>query len=140
MSETTNGKPTFQPLPAGDYLVRMSRFEEKPTKNGAGKLISAGFEVVSGESKGRLVFHNFLVEHTNPKAQEIGNKQLDEYLQAVKAGGLEGINFDRTLLEQWTEIPFTAVVGIEEPSSYRAADGSMKKSKARNKIKKFMSR
>jgi hypothetical protein len=139
MSESTN-KPTFQPLPAGDYLVRMSRFEEKPTKNGAGVLISAGFEVVSGESKGRLVFHNFLVEHTNPKAQEIGNKQLDEYLQAVKAGGLEGINHDRTLLEQWTEIPFTAVLSIDEPQSYRAADGSMQKSKARNKIKKFMAR
>lgn len=136
----TESKPTFQPLEAGDYLVRMSRFEEKPTKNGTGKLISAGFEVVSGEQKGRLVFHNFLVEHTNPKAQEIGNKQLDEYLQAVKAGGLEGINNDRTLLEQWTEIPFTAVVTIDEPQSYQAADGSMQKSKARNRIKKFMSR
>ena len=140
MSNTTESKPTFQPLPAGDYLVRLSRFQEKPTKNGAGVLISAGFEVASGESKGRLIFHNFLVEHTNPKAQEIGNKQLDEYLLAVKAGGLEGINYDRTLLEQWTEIPFTAVVNIEEPSSYKAADGTMKQSKARNNIKKFMSR
>lgn len=140
MSESTESKPTFQPLPAGDYLVRMSRFEEKPTKNGAGVLISAGFEVVSGESKGRLVFHNFLVEHTNPKAQEIGNKQLNEYLEAVKAGGLEGINNDRTLLEQWTEIPFTAVLSIEDPKSYKAADGTMQKSKARNNIKKFMSR
>lgn len=140
MSETTNGKPEFKPLEAGDYLVRLSRFEEKSTKKGDGKLISAGFEVVSGESKGRLIFHNFLVEHPSEKAQEIGNKQLDEYLQAVKAGGLEGINYDRTLLEQWTEIPFTAVVNIEEPKTYKAADGTMQKSKARNNIKKFMSR
>lgn len=139
MSETTS-KPSFQPLDAGDYLVRLSRFEEKRTKNGSGILISSGFEVVSGESKGRLIFHNFLVEHTSPKAQEIGNKQLNEYLMAVGAGGLEGINNDRTLLEQWTEIPFTAVISIEEPSSYKAADGTMQKSKARNNIKKFMSR
>jgi len=139
MSETTE-KPTFQPLDAGDYMVRLSRFEEKKTKNGAGVLISSGFEVVNGEQKGRLIFHNFLVEHTNPKAQEIGNNQLDDYLKAVGAGGLEGINNDRTLLEQWTEIPFIAVVNIEEPSSYKAADGTMKKSKPRNNIKKFMAR
>ena len=137
MSET---KVEYKPLEAGDYLVRMSRFEEKPTSKGDGKLISAGFEVVSGESKGRLIFHNFLVEHPSAKAQEIGNKQLDEYLQAVKAGGLEGINYDRTLLQQWTEIPFTAIVSIEEPKSYKANDGTMKKSLARNNIKKFMSR
>ena len=124
MSETTE-KPTFQPLDAGDYLVRLNRFNEKTTKNGAGKIISAGFEVVSGESKGRLIFHNFLV---------------DDYLKAVGAGGLEGINNDRTLLEQWTEIPFVAVVNIEDAKSYQAADGTMKQSKARNNIKKFMGR
>lgn len=140
MSNTNGSKPEFKPLEPGDYLVRMNRAEEKPTKNGAGKLISAGFEVVSGEQKGRLIFHNFLVEHTSPKAQEIGNQQLDQYLQAVGAGGLEGINHDRTLLEQWTEIPFTAVVSVEDPKSYKAADGTSKQSKARNTIKKFMSR
>lgn len=141
MSDTNaNGKPDFQPLEAGDYLVRMNRAEEKPTKNGKGTIISAGFEVVNGGSKGRLVFHNFLVEHDNPKAQEIGNKQLDEYLRAVGAGGLEGINYDRTLLEQWTEIPFIAFLKIEEPREYQAADGTTKTSKARNVIKKFMAR
>jgi Protein of unknown function (DUF669) len=136
----SNDKPEFKPLDAADYMLRLSRFEEKATKNGKGVLISAGFEVVNGDSKGRLVFHNFLVEHTSPKAQEIGNGQLDEYLKAVGAGGLEGINNDRTLLEQWTEIPFVGVLGIEEPREYTAADGTQQTSKARNKIKKFMSR
>jgi hypothetical protein len=133
------GKISFEPLPSGDYLARMNRFEEKDTKNGKGKLISAGFEIVSGEEKGRLVFHNFLVEHSSPKAQEIGNKQLNEYLEAV-GSSMDELNHDRTLLEQWTEIPFTIIVGIEEPSQYTAADGSTKTSKARNKVKKFMKR
>lgn len=133
-------KVEFKPLEAGDYLVRMNRFEEKPTKNGQGTIISAGFEVVAGEQKGRLVFHNFLVEHSSERAQEIGQKQLDQYLGAVGAGGLEGINNDRTLLEQWTEIPFTAVLSIEEPKTYKKADGSNGTSKARNVIKKFMKR
>lgn len=135
-----SNKPNFEPLQPGDYLVRMNRFEEKSTKNGAGTIISAGFEVVSGEQKGRLVFHNFLVEHSSTKAEEIGKKQLDQYLEAVGAGGLDGINNDRTLLEQWTEIPLTAVVSVEEPKTYKKADGSMGTSKARNIIKKFMKR
>lgn len=139
----SNGnKPEFQPLEKGEYLVRMTSkgLEEKPTKNGKGILISAGFEVVNGDNKGRLIFHNFLVEHTSAKAQEIGNTQLDEYLKAVGAGGLEGINNDRTLLEQWTEIPFIAKVGVEDPKEYVANDGTTKTSKARNKVFGFMSR
>ena len=140
MSETKELKPTFQPIPTGDYLVRLSRFKEEPTNAGTGVMVKAGFEVVSGESKGRLIFHNFLVEHTNPKAQEIGNKELDQYLAAVGAGGLDGINNDRTPLEQWTEIPFTAIVNIEDAKSYKAKDGSMARSKPRNNIKKFMAR
>jgi len=136
----TNGKPEFKPLESGDYMLRMNRYEEKTTKAGNGKLISAGFEVVNGDSKGRLVFHNFLVEHTSAKAQEIGNNQLNQYLEAVGAGGLEGINYDRSLLEQWTEIPFIAAVGVEEGREYKAADGTTKIGKDRNVIKKFMAR
>ena len=132
-------RPEFQPLESGDYLVRMNRFEQKPTKNGKGEIISAGFEVVSGDSKGRLVFHNFLVSHANPKAQEIGMDQLDKYLKAV-GSSLESINNDTTLLEQWTEIPFIARVDVEEPKEYTAADGTTKTSKARNVIKNFMAR
>jgi hypothetical protein len=138
---SNQNKPNYEPLEAGDYTLRMNRFEEKKTKNGAGVMISAGFEVVKGEHKGRLVFHNFLVEHTNPKAQEIGNQQLDAYLKSVGVNdGLEGIGYDRSQLEDYTELPFTAGVGIQEASEYKAADGSTKTSKARNVIKKFMAR
>jgi len=136
----SNAKPEFTPLEAGDYKVRMNRFKEDPTKNGKGRMISAGFEVVDGDNKGRLIFHNFLVEHTTPKAMEIGNQQLDEYLKAVGAGGLEGINNDRSLLEQWTEIPFIATVKVKDASEYVAYDGTTKTSKAKNEIKKFMKR
>jgi hypothetical protein len=134
-------KKGFEPLPEDEYLVRMGRFEEKATKNGKGTLLSAGFEVVSGESKGRLVFHNFLVEHESKAAQKIGNDQLDKYLKAVGiADGLEGINYDRTQLGDYTEIPFIAKVVIEEPSEYVNANGEKVMSKARNKITAFKAR
>jgi hypothetical protein len=134
-------KVTYEPIPAGDYTLRMNRFDKKATKNGKGTMISAGFEIVKGEYKGRLVFHNFLVDHESAKAKEIGNKQLDQYLKAVGVNdGLEGINYDDSQLEEWTEIPFTGILSVKESETYKAADGSTKLSKPRNEIKKFMAR
>lgn len=140
MGKQFEEKKGFEPLPEGDYLVRMNRAKEVETKNGNGKMISAGFEVVSGEQKGRLVFHNFLVEHTNPKASDIGLKQLDFYLKAVNAGGLTGIDNDLTKLDKYIEIPFIASLKIEDEKEYKKADGSTAISKAKNAIVKFMSR
>jgi len=139
MTETVKNfvEGEFLPLPVGDYLLRMNRFEEKATKAGNGKLISASFQIVNGEYKNRLIFHNFLVEHTSAKAQEIGTEQLDRYLKAVGVeGGLEGIDYDRTQLENYTELPFIATLKIEEAKEY--APGKI--SKARNNIVKFMAR
>jgi hypothetical protein len=138
MSNATEFKKgDFPALPEGDYLIRMSRYSESPTNAGNGVLGKAGFEVVSGESKGRLVFHNFLVEHTTPKAQEIGNSQLDSFLKAVGVNdGLEGIGNDRTRISEYLELPFTASLVIEAPKEY--APGKI--SKERNKIKTFKRR
>jgi hypothetical protein len=139
MSNETRNE--FTPIEANEYLLRMGKFKEAPTKNGKGRLISAGFEVVSGEFKGRLVFHNFLTEHTTPKAQEIGREQLSNYLSAVGVeGGLEGINQDLTQLENYTELPFIGKVVIEDPQEYMDASGVAKTSKARNKIVAFKAR
>lgn len=134
-------KGDFQPLPEGDYLVRMNRLVEEPTKNGKGVMVKAGFQVVNGDHKGRLIFHNFLVEHTSEKAAKVGNDQLNKYLQAVGvADGLEGIGHDRTQLEDYTELPFVATLKIEGEREYTAADGSLKVAKPRNKIYSFKAR
>lgn len=142
MSNTINSsKPDFSPLEMGDYTLRMNRISEEPTKNGAGVMVKAGFEVVNGDNKGRLVFHNFLVEHTNPKAAEIGNKQLNEFLEAVGVkGGLEALGQDRSGLSDYLELPFIGALKIEEAKGYTTASGESKTSKARNKIAKFLSR
>lgn len=117
MSKET--KKRYEPIPEDTYLLRMNRIEEVQTKAGTGTMLKAGFEVVNGEQKGRLVFHNFLVEHTNPKAAEIGLEQLDRYLKAVGVkSGFEGLNFDRSILGEYTEIPFLGAVKIETNHEY----------------------
>jgi hypothetical protein len=138
----SNGKKVnYEPLPENEYLVRATRFEERETKNG-GKMISAGFEVINGDFKNRLVFHNFLVEHSNPKAQQIGTEQLDRYLKAVGVDdGLEGIGHDRSQLSDYTELPFIAKVAVEEGGrTYTDRNGNEQVSKARNKITSFKAR
>jgi len=127
--ETTN----FKPLPEGEYLVRMNRIEEKEIKNGGGKMLVAGFQVVNGEHKGRLVFHNFIIEHaTSPKAVEIGSAQLDRYLKCIGiSSGFEGLGYDVGALQDSLEVPFNAYLKIEDGGgTYRDT----------NKIVKFSSR
>lgn len=134
-------KKSYDPIPENEYLLRATRFEETKTKNGKGTMVKAGFEVVNGDHKGRLVFENFLVEHTSPMAQKIGIERLENYLKAVGVDdGLEGLGHDRTQLADYTEIPFIAKVVIEEGSEYTAADGSTRMGKDRNKIVSFKAR
>lgn len=134
-------KKTWEPLPEGDYMVRMVNLEEKKTKKGDGVLLDCTYEIAKGDFKGRKIFGKFLVEHPSEKAQEIGNKMLNYYLEAVGVdGGLDGLGNDRTQLHDHLEIPFIAGVGIEEPREYTDKEGNTRVSKARNNIKVFKAR
>ena len=133
----TNGE--FEPLEPGDYLVRMNRVEIAPCKGG--RMVKAGFQVVNGDAKGRLVFDSFLVEHTSEKAEQIGKERIGKYLEAIGVeGGLEGIGHDYNQLSDYLESPFIATLKTEEARTYTAADGSEKTAKAQNKIKAFKKR
>ena len=143
MSTATNTegftKGEFTPLEDGDFLLRMNRVEIAPCKGG--KMVRAGFQVVNGDAKGRLVFDNFLIEHTSDKAQEIGQERLGKFLEAVGVeGGLEGIKHDYNKLVDYTELPFVGTLKTEEAREYTAKDGSIKTAKAQNKIKAFKKR
>ena len=129
----------FEPLEDGDYLMRMNRVEIRPCNGG--KMVSAGFQVVNGDAKGRLVFDNFLVEHTSEKAEQIGQERLGKYLEAIGIeGGLEGIGHDYSQLGDYLESPFIATLKTEGERTYTAKDGSEKTAKAQNKVKAFKKR
>ena len=108
-------KKTYAPIPAGDYLVKAGKFIEKPTKAGNGTLVAATFEVLEGDNAKRLIFHNFLISHSNPKAAEIGQDQLSKYLKAVGVkGGFAELGNDATALEGYLNRALTVKVVIEE--------------------------
>ena len=97
MEAAQEKKVTYNPIPQGEYLVKAGKFVEKATKAGTGNMVSGTFEVLEGDYAKRLLFHNFLISHTNPKAAQIGQEQLSKYLKAIGVkGGFEGIGNDAT--------------------------------------------
>ena len=74
---------SFDLLPKGDYEVEITDSEFKENSKKTGSFLSVTFKVVSGESKGRLLFDNFNLVHSNPKAVEIAQQQFSGLCKAV---------------------------------------------------------
>lgn len=114
-------KTEFAPLEAGEYLMRMQRISETTSKAG-NPMIKASFQVikrVGGEAdekgvKNRLVFENFLLEHSNPnsKAPEVARDRLNSYAKAI--GITEDLAGDFTSLGDYLETPFIGKIKIKE--------------------------
>lgn len=115
METATQNKKSFEPIPNGDYLVRMVSLEERTSKTNR-KMLTAKFQVVNGDFQKRIVFENFLLEHDSPKVVEINMNKLDKYAKAVGIdGGLEQIGHDLTKLSDYLETPFTATLKQKKP-------------------------
>lgn len=79
-------KNGFELLPKGMYRVLVTRLEEKTSQAG-GAYISAQFDVVEGDHKGRKLWHNFTTRHPNAQAVAIGQSDLAKFIEAC---GFEG--------------------------------------------------
>jgi len=79
-------------------------------------MLTAKFQVVEGEFKGRIIFENYLLEHSNPKVPEITFKKLDSYGKAIGlSNGLGDLNDDVGELNKYLETPFVAALANKEP-------------------------
>jgi hypothetical protein len=81
------GRP---PIANGEYKVVVDEKGFRGFSRNAkdtGDNLQMTFKVISEDDSvnGRLIFQNFCVVHSNPKAQEISLKQINEYLGAVGA-------------------------------------------------------
>lgn len=137
MTEATNqnGKKTFEPLPDGEYLVRMTSLEERKTKKGD-DMLTAKFQIVKGPdgvegAKNRIIFENFVMTNQNAKAVEISISKLNKYAEAIGInGGIDSLENGAADLMDYLETPFVAVVGQRPPFN----------GKIDNTIKAFKSR
>lgn len=101
---------TYEPLPAGDYLVMITESSIDTADDGSQK-VKITMEVMQPEQHyGRKCFASFTLEHSNPKFVEIGRKILSNVCRAVgimaprETEELHGIPFFvRLTVEQWQD-------------------------------------
>lgn len=100
-------------------------------------MLTVSYEVVKrvgtdDEGKKRLIFDNLILEHKNPKVEEITTSKVDKYLKAVGVeGGFSEIGNDFSRLSEYTELPFIAAVGIQEGNNGYPASNKIKAYKRR---------
>ena len=63
-----------EPVPLGTYLVEITKTEKKLNDNGWG--LSVEFTIADGEYKGRKVFEQYNLQHTNPDTVRIAQEQF----------------------------------------------------------------
>jgi hypothetical protein len=119
--EPSAPRTDYEPIPAGEYVLRAVEAEEKITTSG-GTMIKAKFEVAKGEHMGRLLWQNFNIVNASETAQRIGRQQIVAW--ATACGKPNADDTDKLLGK-----PFAASVDIEP-----AKNGY----KASNKIKAFL--
>jgi hypothetical protein len=71
------------PLPAGTYLAHITESDIRDLSSGNGKGLKLTFEVIDGQFKGRKVWENLNIQHTNEDTQRISQSQLSALCHAV---------------------------------------------------------
>lgn len=72
----------FEPLPAGEYLTMITESTLENTKTG-GRMVKLAYTVMEGQFEGRKLWSQHNIENRNPKAEEIGRKELSRIAHAI---------------------------------------------------------
>lgn len=73
----------FEPIPAGQYNVRIAEAEITDTKAGTGQYIKMRLDVTGPSHEGRVIFSNLNIKNPSQKAEEIGRQQLGTIMRAI---------------------------------------------------------
>lgn len=73
----------FDLLPAGWYTAQVTQSDVVALKSGNGHAIKLTFDVLSEGYRGRKVWAQLNVRHTNPKAEQIAQQQLRELCDSI---------------------------------------------------------
>ena len=103
---------SYQPIPEGDYSLKIFGAEMKETRSG-GSMLKLSIEVLGPSCAGRKFFQNFNIRCASAQAESIGIQQLKMLWQA--SGG----NGTPTDTDEFVGRVFRAKVGIEESKDDR---------------------
>jgi len=69
--------------PTGEYLVQIVESDVKANKNNTGEYAELVYEAMDGDNKGRKLWANIMLTHTNETAQSIGQRQMASLREAT---------------------------------------------------------
>lgn len=112
--DVTNAQePSFEPVPAGEYILQVEEAEVRDTKDMTGQYISAKLTIIGGEYDNRKVFVMYNIKNKNQKAVEIGMGQLKALM---KSAGMQ--NFVLNSVGELCGLTFGAKLGIKRSEEY----------------------
>lgn len=82
-AQSVEPQQSFDALPAGNYMAAISESDIVPTKSGTGQMLKLTWRVTDGPMKGRVIFDRLNIQNANPKAEEIGQRQLSALCHAA---------------------------------------------------------
>jgi|WetSurMetagenome_2_1015567.scaffolds.fasta_scaffold03341_4 hypothetical protein len=116
-----DGEQSFDPIPAGEYIVAIVDSDYIDNKKGTGKMLKIVYQVIDGNFKDHKIFENLNLEHQNQQAATIARKSLNSICKALDIIELKDS-------EQLHNIPLRLDVGIKDNDEYGP----------QNKIKKHL--
>ena len=116
----------FAPLPAGWYDAEVTETSVEENKAGNGSYIKVRFDIVGPTHAGRVVFSNYTLEHTNPKAVTVGHSK---FRQLHEACGVPVVTDTDQIVGRRVAIKLTIKKSLEygdsnEVKSARAPEGA----------------
>lgn len=73
---------SFDPIPAGEYTLVITRAKKETDANG-NKFLNMEYSVTKGKYKGRKIWERLYLEHPNEKAAEIAEQKLQQLMFAT---------------------------------------------------------
>lgn len=104
----------FDPIPAGDYPMRVINSEMKDTKDGTGKMLVLEMDITDGPCAGRKHWERFNLVNKNAQAVEIAQRSLAQLCLAVGK-----VSVDDS--DELHMLPFIAKMKVTPPKGDYAA-------------------
>lgn len=118
---------TFDPVPAGDYVLQIINSEMKSTKDGMGQYLSLEMDILEGEYAGRKVFDRLNLMNNNVQTVEIAQRTLSAICHAtgvLNVADSEQLHFKPMVAKVVVKPPKDQYAASNEVKGYRPMNGS----------------
>ncbi|MCP4567358.1 MAG: DUF669 domain-containing protein [FCB group bacterium] len=82
-ANTVEPQTAFDAIPAGPYLAMITESEVRDTRDGDNQYLKLEFEIVEGKHKGRKLWVNLNLWHSNKQASSIAEAEMSAICHAV---------------------------------------------------------